>query len=213
MRLGTQTLIQALQALPWDDREDGDADTFSSDEEDNAPCTYRPTRASLSPAPTYVPMPAAANDHLASSIHAIHLPVARSRHNTILSDIHELPQSRHTPQPTDDVELEATIASELDAAGPDFEQPSTRGSPASEEPDPVAFLGEPEPRHTSLPRSQSMTTIRQNRRARLAEKLAEVFELNSIREVIAGASRRVGWIARTAHGPRRVALLAPALSP
>ncbi|KZV92112.1 UDP-Glycosyltransferase/glycogen phosphorylase [Exidia glandulosa HHB12029] len=168
MRLGTQTLIQALQALPWDEHDDGDAQTYSSDEEDS---TH------------------AANPNLASSIHAIHLPVARSRHNTILPDILEPPHSVGEPEP------EASVATELDTAGPDFEPPSS--TPASEEQDPLADLNAdahstaksepvaPKQRRTSIPRTQSMTTIRQNRRARLAEKLAEVFDLKSISEVVA----------------------------
>lgn len=46
----------------------------------------------------------------------------------------------------------------------------------------------PTQERTAIPRTQSMTTIRANRRAKLAEKLAEVFELKGIEEVVAGVS-------------------------
>lgn len=168
MRLGTQTLIQALQALPLDDRSDGDADAFSSeDEEDSTPAT------------------------MASSIHAIHLPVARSRRNT--QSVAHLPDIDETAQPAvlqaGEVPPEEIVGEELDSAGPDFEQPSMPATPSPVSEEPMSPPAHAQPaasarRHT-LTRSQSMSTIRQNRRAELAKKLAEVFEIEGIEEVVA----------------------------
>ena len=134
---------------------------------------------------------------LASSIHTIHRPIARSRK-------HESPTSLRFGDVKGKKEL-AVLSSEdedvnsSDEDGEDFETtpidtrhvqlPSVSKDAAaasdkhvsSERMDQLAHL------RRSMTRSASLATVRIKRRARLAQKLKEVFGLNEINEVIAGA--------------------------
>ncbi|KAK7058363.1 Sterol 3-beta-glucosyltransferase [Paramarasmius palmivorus] len=176
MRAGTQTLIQALQAIPWTADPDNDdevldhglpqtSDTESESEEGEG---KQPT--------------------LASSIHTIHRPVARSmrmstsgkgRARTRLPNLppgsdEEGPSSENT-QSDDDVE-----------DVPDFEE----GTPKAPELDKLPKLSQKSPQIPSklperiyMSRSGSMATVRLQRRTKLAQKLREVFDLEGIDEV------------------------------
>ncbi|KAH9486672.1 Sterol 3-beta-glucosyltransferase [Psilocybe cubensis] len=171
MRAGTQTLIQALQALPWmnsDNEEDStneqvSADSDSDDERPNV-------------------------DRLSSSIHTIHRPLARShrtkQHVTSnLSDVHASSQEEtleaseedlendfeETPRPTDDV-------------------PSHLRSLSNAQ----TMSGSSSPFNAMKDRTGSMATVRLHRRARLAEKLKEIYELDDIKEVWAGPDIEIG---------------------
>lgn len=188
MRAGTQTLIQALQAVPWDsDRgeEDTTAPEDTSDEEGaqggergTSECARMPDFATHTHQPVL-------DFVLASSIHTIHRPVVQAR-SPVASKIFNL-----SDPPTD--EYFATLAEE--GAEADFE-PEHQGAAAELVPiSPVHTItsirsagrrdGEVDPRENQL-RKPSMATVRLRRRARLAEKLREVFELKDIDEVVAG---------------------------
>lgn len=57
-----------------------------------------------------------------------------------------------------------------------------------------------------------MATVRLQRRARLAEKLRDIFELDGIEEVWAGSSLCCLICSLCAHAHRRNALLAPTVN-
>ena len=138
---------------------------------------------------------------LASSIHTIYRPIARSRK-------HEVPvtagtvtgkgkgSGRFSPVPSSDEE-DGTASDEDD----DFEatpvEPRMTGSPTemslqneqistsptsrSQKMDRLSQL-----RRSQMTRSSSLATVRVKRRTMLAEKLKDVFGLNEIKEVVAG---------------------------
>ncbi|KAH9947944.1 hypothetical protein B0H21DRAFT_690917 [Amylocystis lapponica] len=177
MRAGTQTLIQALQALPWVEDQDNDDDNDSapadaeSDEDDKH--GYR----------------------LASSIHTIHRPLARLKRADPPSS-HRGSRSSTLPRVVDAEETEI----------PHSEEPSVMSDEELEEdfeptqmvPDGTDLTSSPRMTPELLPaldistadsrthsrRQGSMATVKLQRRARLAEKLRDVFELQGIEEVI-----------------------------
>ncbi|KAG1773038.1 glycosyltransferase family 1 protein [Suillus occidentalis] len=152
MRAGTQTLIQALQAIPWADVSDHDDDLTNvitplgyddSDEDSGA-----------------VPM--------ASSIHTIYRPVARSRRT-------EASLSSRTVLPSPEEGHESSDG-DLDMyRSQNMLRQSCRW---------LSDLGVHMRRRASS-HAGSITTVKVDRRARLAEKLKEIFELNAIDEVLA----------------------------
>lgn len=178
MFAGTQTLIQALQAVPWDeDPEEGSdiGDVDSGSDSGAVPAAPGP---------------------LSSSIHTIHRPVARAKRGDSLL---ATPMPAHkpnagmpeyftrqdayesSPSETDD-EMDDEIEDGLDF---DISAPNTPGTneiPTQSRPDhargPV--------KRTNMSRAGSLATVRLMRRARLAEKLREVFELPEVNEVVAG---------------------------
>ncbi|KAG5648261.1 hypothetical protein DXG03_006219 [Asterophora parasitica] len=167
MRAGTQTLIQALQALPWAEVENDEdilAPDAASSDEDESPREPR----------------------LASSIHTIHRPVARSRR---LSYSIPAPKrdgaSPYSSMPEEDSEL---LNSEEEPEVEDFEEAPR---PLDASPSSSAIHSEKgKGRPTALSQSRmlfsrtgSTATVRLQRRAGLAEKLKEVFELDAIEEV------------------------------
>ncbi|KAF8592020.1 glycosyltransferase family 1 protein [Ramaria rubella] len=172
MRAGTQTLIQALQAIPWEetDRDDGDGASGSEDERADAEDEGGPV--------------------LASSIHTIYRPIARIRRGdtpfisqTPGQDGEYFGYSRGLVEQGQEQEqiLEELIED-------DFEPDSTaQGSSLKD-----ATLAPPEVKTEESParrgpmlRAGSMATVRVQRRAKLAFKLQEVFELDDIKEVVA----------------------------
>ncbi|KAG1866385.1 hypothetical protein C8R48DRAFT_704904 [Suillus tomentosus] len=173
MRAGTQTLIQALQAIPWADVSDQDDDhtnviTPHGDEDSDEDSGALP---------------------MASSIHAIYRPVARSRRTEAsLSSRTALPLPEEDHESSDG-DLDVTGLSEEDADAEDFEATTPRPAdlPKPEHVMPelstVFRPGVHMRRRTSY--AGSITTVKVGRRARLAEKLKEIFELNAIDEVLA----------------------------
>ncbi|KAK7064572.1 sterol 3-beta-glucosyltransferase [Favolaschia claudopus] len=174
MRAGTQTLIQALQALPWTDPDNEDdmmpqnLTSIDSDSDEEGQPAGR----------------------LASSIHTIYRPLARSLR---LSQPGQSPRNRKAlPQqyttvaeeePSSDATLES---SEEQEEVEDFEEPDATPRPP--------YADRPMPLHErlqhnektippSMMRSGSMATVKIQRRVRLAEKLKQVFELEGIEEV------------------------------
>ncbi|KAH7915122.1 glycosyltransferase family 1 protein [Hygrophoropsis aurantiaca] len=170
---GTQTLIQALQALPWTD--DPDNEDISN--------IHIPQADSDSDE----------DDNMASSIHAIYRPVARSRRPELV-----IPGLGANPLPTPKESHEGSDAdvdpSEDDVDAEDFEAATPR-PPDAEKPEfmlsqPMATT--PSTYHASLTsrrragsRAGSMTTVKVQRRTRLAQKLKEIYEINTINEVMA----------------------------
>ncbi|KAG8901744.1 Sterol 3-beta-glucosyltransferase [Tulasnella sp. 408] len=217
MRAGTQTLIQALQAIPWE--EDRDEDTASSE---------RPSlgarRASAVSSGSDDDDDEGRRDFMASSIHAIYRPVARSNRGTPATARPNKGKSRlsvptegyfsptsesEAPDELDDLEEESHEDFDLAAAAarppplplaakydPTAPSPATtsysgsirllapegRTSPAPLVASPISGI----PPKLNLPnRQDSLATVRMKRKARLAEKLREVFGLREVEEVIA----------------------------
>lgn len=172
MRAGTQTLIQALQAIPWADVTNQDDDLTNvitphggedSDEDSGA-----------------VPM--------ASSIHAIYRPVARSRRAEASLSSTALPSPEEGHESSDG-DLDVTCFSEEDADAEDFEaatpRPADVPKPEHAVPELTALRPEMYMRRRASSRAGSITTVKVDRRTRLAEKLKEIFELDAIDEVLA----------------------------
>ncbi|KIJ21504.1 glycosyltransferase family 1 protein [Paxillus involutus ATCC 200175] len=178
MRAGTQTLIQALQALPWVD---------DPDNEDDATSPINPHMDSDSDDDEQT------GPHIASSIHAIYRPVARSRRtetsHSILSGKILPPQKEF--QDAVDVERDMNMTSDDDVDADDFEATTPRPADSQKypletpiPPPTTAQLG-PALRRRAPSRAGSMTTVKLTRRVRLAEKLKDIFQLEAINEVLA----------------------------
>ncbi|KAF7784577.1 CAZyme family GT1 [Agaricus bisporus var. burnettii] len=167
MRMGTQTFIQALQALPWtdpDNEEEGSSheqDAVVSESEDEIEDNGRV-------------------DQLASSIHAIHRPLARSRKRDLPG---KSPLAETVAEETENYLSDEEVEH-------DFEEPKT----FEERPALIQSQSLPLPGNHGMnasmslftnTRRETMSTIRSHRRTRLAEKLRDVFELEGIQEVLA----------------------------
>ena len=207
MRAGTQTLIQALHALPLvDDPEiddelmNHDSSLAESDSDDDGKhhskflvhCGI--LREFLYPSATT----------LASSIHTIYRPVARSRRQESLHTLLAVDDTSEDPADlaSGQEQLQRSMISDEDTDADDFELPNsiTTSHRAGRKDRPIGLSpvlehGFPKSdlrRHAE--RSGSMSTVKTvklSRRARLAEKLAEVFDIGGINEVIAGRSYAV----------------------
>ncbi|OAX44896.1 glycosyltransferase family 1 protein [Rhizopogon vinicolor AM-OR11-026] len=173
MRAGTQTLIQALQALPWAGvPEDDDLANVTTSREDDD------SDEDSEAAP------------MASSIHAIYRPVARSKKTEAnLSSRLVLP-SQATGHEGSDGDLDATSPSEEDADTEDFEATTPR-PPDVQKPElaaaqpPTAYRPGVFMRRRASSHAGSITTVKIGRRVLLAEKLKGIFELDAIDEVLA----------------------------
>lgn len=187
--MGTQTLIQALQALPWADPDNDDdcwgpeqdpTGSESDDEGDHRSQYFLYVHVQLVTQTTPCPV-----GGLASSIHAIHRPLAHSRR-------HDIPgQRKHDEEPLIE-EPEADFEDE--EVEQDFEDPkSAQQRPLLSHQSHSLPLGNDvtdtsRSNHFKFAntRTGSLATIRLHRRTRLAEKLRDVFELDGIKEVWAG---------------------------
>jgi len=122
---------------------------------------------------------------MASSIHAIYRPVARSKKaEAVLSSLHD---EAHEGS---DGDLDVTSPSEEDPDTEDFEATTPR-PPDVKKPElpvarPIAHRPGVSLRRRASSHAGSITTVRMGRRVLLAEKLKEIFELNAIDEVLAG---------------------------
>jgi len=137
---------------------------------------------------------------MASSIHTIYRPVARSRRGeplNVLSPVDGTPVD-NADSSTGHEQSQRSTMSDEDTDADDFELPKSAANSrrVSDKRDKAIGLS-PVLEHTSpkfdlryhAERSGSMSTVqtvKPNRRARLAEKLGEVFDLVGINEVIAG---------------------------
>jgi len=158
MRLGTQTLIQALQAIS---RSQQDINESSDQSDEDGPESEERC------------------GQLSSSIHTLYRPVARSRRRPRRKTL-------DSSQPlADEADPEEPIDSE---EGEDFENqlaptmPTNESTAGSVQPnqDPTNIYNYTRP---PTARSGSLSTIKLQRRVRLAEKLRDVFELPGIEEV------------------------------
>ncbi|KAI0639100.1 hypothetical protein C8Q77DRAFT_1045127 [Trametes polyzona] len=179
---GTQTFIQALQAVPWAEDQDNDDDLLNHD--------ATPIEAESDEDDRLV-------NRLTSSIHAIYRPLARFRRGEPSHSPH--PSAKTQPLPTVSDTEDSTPRHPLSDEDPegDFEPAapgqimgSSHTGRASPEPIPgldasTSSSAELNARERGSSRSATMATVRQNRRTQLAEKLREVFELDDIHEVVA----------------------------
>ncbi|EAU92646.2 UDP-glucose:sterol glycosyltransferase [Coprinopsis cinerea okayama7 len=158
MRAGTQTLIQALQALPWMMNE-VDEDSAVNDVSQSEPESSDDDRPGFK--------------RLSSSIHAIYRPLARSRRMSI--PIPRRRKDRNTSQPLEEETSSALSSESEDDAEADFEEQPPQ--PPHSRPTPL--------QHQSLPPlTITDKSVAQFRPLydRTAEKLREIFELEGIQE-------------------------------
>ncbi|RPD81684.1 hypothetical protein L226DRAFT_577428 [Lentinus tigrinus ALCF2SS1-7] len=184
MHTGTQTIIQALQAVPWAEDQDNDDDYMNHDV--------------VAPAETESDEEEKVS-RLTSSIHAIYRPIARFRKSDATASSYLAAKAPNLPSLSDNEDTsrpEESPVSDGETEG-DFEpahggnitDPDHAGRVSPETiPDldssiPDVSTSAASDRRTS--RSGSMATVRQNRRAQLAEKLRDVFDLDNINEVVA----------------------------
>ena len=132
---------------------------------------------------------------MASSIHAIYRPVARSRRRDTSQSIFSgkmFPAQREVDETP---HAEVNLTSDDDADVDDFEATTPRPSDSqgysetAHIPPSTAQLG-PAMRRRAPSRAGSMATVKVIRRTRLAEKLKEIFDLEAINEVLAGMCLR-----------------------
>jgi len=128
---------------------------------------------------------------MASSIHAIYRPVARSRKTEAkLSSRLALPSQEERHEGSDG-DLDMTSPSEEDPDTEDFEAttprpPDVQKAELSAVQPPTAYRPGVLMRRRASSHAGSITTVKMGRRVLLAEKLKEIFELDAIDEVIAG---------------------------
>ena len=131
---------------------------------------------------------------MASSIHTIYRPLARSRRGKMFATRSELRQLPSLSDAEDEPSPEEPVMSEEELED-DFEPMSDRQTPdAQQDAHSPDIVLSPLPDFTSLDpsakshpsRSGSMATVKLQRRARLAEKLRDVFDVQGIQEVVAG---------------------------
>ena len=135
---------------------------------------------------------------MASSIHTIYRPLARSRRDKAPSTRNKHKKQSSMSDIEDEPTAEEPVMSEEDLEE-DFE-PMAGRSPSNSKQGmdslrmtlaPLPELSSPESLLRSHPtRSGSMGTVKIQRRARLAEKLREVFDVPGIEEVVAGNAKR-----------------------
>lgn len=141
-------------------------------------------------------------NRLASSIHTIYRPLARSRRDNTAAKGGKTAKLPSVSDVEDERVHEEPILSEEDAE--DFEPMSSivEGSHRDNRkhlhvsvPGPSELAldqsqeDRPHPHPIHPPRSGSMATVKLKRRTKLAEKLKEIFELDDIQEVVAGTSQ------------------------
>ena len=165
MHAGTQTLIQALQAIPWTD----DPDHYEE------PLNHGPGGIPDSDSDD--------EEHLASSIHTIYRPLARSRsrrgtsHTLAALDTHDEVTSETEGVPSSPEDLEAEDferTPRVESSVPPYARQTMQASTVA-----ASIV----PQRIAMSRTGSMATVRLQRRAKLAEKLKEVFDLHDIDEV------------------------------
>ena len=141
---------------------------------------------------SFISLPA---NYLASSIHTIYRPLARSKRGKQLRALSPLPRASklepvidrdETPRPE-----EAVVSDEDDFEPPDDTQEASFEGSQSELPSASSESSRDEHCIPQPSRSGSMGTVKLQRRSRLADKLREVFELQGIHQVVAGACSRL----------------------
>ncbi|KAJ3718409.1 hypothetical protein C8R42DRAFT_697487 [Lentinula raphanica] len=183
MRVGTQTLIQALQALPWASDQDHEDDIANHDPSALTPVTDEEEESEEEVSPT----------HMASSIHTIYRPVARSRRMSLSSRTHS---RTHIPTLSPTYSSDEIVQSDEEPDADDFEETTPKAPETTTPPHlqlrSVSYVTQKQLSSSQLPdtiamtratRSGSMATVRLQRRTKLAEKLRDIFEIDGIEEV------------------------------
>jgi sterol 3beta-glucosyltransferase len=192
--MGTQTLIQALQAIPWAEAEANVNDRDDSDENDadkpGEPFFLHSLKHSRSLIYAYIYMSTTLAFALSSSIHTIHRPVARNRRRSTAVPPTASSDDTSLEEEEDDFDQEGAPLNLLPSTNHHtHNHPNTLAGAAGTTTPPA------EPSSATMPnagtrglmrRSTSLATVKVQRRARLAEKLKEVFEVKEITEVTAG---------------------------
>jgi sterol 3beta-glucosyltransferase len=126
--------------------------------------------------------------HLSSSIHTIHRPLARSHRSHVRPPTHPTTTKHHL----DSDILEEAAQDDASQSDEDMDH-DFEDTPRSREDtllrskhDHIPSSGELNPHDALRNRQGSMATVKLSRRARLAEKLKEVYDLEDIQEVWAG---------------------------
>ncbi|KAJ4489644.1 glycosyltransferase family 1 protein [Lentinula edodes] len=184
MRVGTQTLIQALQALPWASDQDHEDDIASHD-----PSALTPVTDEEEESDEEVIAP-----HMASSIHTIYRPVARSRKMSLTS--RSRPRLHVSTLSPTEYSSDEIVQSDEEPDADDFEETTPKApdpaAPSHLQLRSVSYVTQRQLGSSKLPevvamsrsgRSGSMATVRLQRRTKLAEKLRDIFELDGIEEV------------------------------
>ncbi|EPQ61096.1 UDP-Glycosyltransferase/glycogen phosphorylase [Gloeophyllum trabeum ATCC 11539] len=181
IRGGTHAIIQALGAIPFTEDQETDDDLGN----------HHPTQVESDSEPdenTDTPM--------TSSLHTIHRPLDKSRRGaTALRNVFSV----RSESPEEEKERETLSSSETDDADfevdtprmPDYTPAGLTSSPIST---PSIHRGRVDGPQSSITRSGSMATVRLQRRARLADKLKDIFDLEGIDEVVAEIPC---WLLRT----------------
>ena len=160
---------------------------------------------------------------MASSIHTIYRPLARSRRDNLsilrgskrgaLPSVSDVEDEQPPEEP---VLSEEEIEEDFEPANADAPDPrhdNRRSLQMTLPPLPELNTQGLPPTKTKGPpsRSGSMATVKLQRRARLAEKLRDIFELTGIEEVIAGESCCCSVVRGSADYRDRDALLASSI--
>ncbi|KAF8758997.1 the biosynthesis of sterol glucoside [Rhizoctonia solani] len=208
MRMGTQALIQALQAMPWDDDRDEDGPESAAKRDRGRPVeslflqTLVTRKGKLKQASIWNIQrrhdeltPICDLDFvLASSIHTIHRPVAHSRLATpsFNQSIH---YGINPPLEVAEDYFSNPLSADEDDALRDFDDATAPEGLPNPFKDPSQMrlqlpadkLPKTEGKRRMPPtvRTASMATVRMKRRTKLAEKLKEVFGIPEIKEVVA----------------------------
>ncbi|CAE6515254.1 unnamed protein product [Rhizoctonia solani] len=189
MRMGTQALIQALQAMPWDEDRDEDLPESAAKRE-----RRKARREPVSTDSSDEEEQTKADFVLASSIHTIHRPVAHSRLATpgFGQSIH---YGANPPLEAAEDYFSNPLSGDEDDGLRDFDEAATpEGLPNPfkvpsrmrlELPADKLSKSEVKKRMPPPVRTASMATVRMKRRVKLADKLKEVFGIPDITEVIA----------------------------
>jgi sterol 3beta-glucosyltransferase len=182
LRAGTQSLIQALQVMgPWME-EHGESKSDSDDDDPEHHCMYHIYLVST------MLIPPIAAFTLSSSIHTIHRPVARIRKRE------QSHAAQGKPEPFIPEEADSDEDESYEEEEEDFDHNASILGSRLRPSDPKQSLhhsitfsegSTPTPKGT-LSRTPSLSTVRIQRRTRLAEKLKEVFEVQDIQEVTSG---------------------------
>lgn len=143
-------------------------------------------------------------NRLASSIHTIYRPLARSRRDNTAAKGGKTAKLPSVSDVEDERVHEEPILSEEDAE--DFEPMSSIVEGSHRDNRKHLHVSVPGPSELALdqsqearphpihpPRSGSMATVKLKRRTKLAEKLKEIFELDDIQEVVAGTLHPFLW--------------------
>lgn len=227
MHAGTQTFIQALQAVPWAEDQENDEDQVDRDAtpgESESDDDDRIGKRILCGSASFLMLRPTVN-RLTSSIHAIYRPLARFRKGKPAASSHRAARSPGLPSLSDNEETlrpEDSLPLDEDTEG-DFEphdghlitDPTHSGRISPETiPDLDTSVPDVSSGTRGTTRSSSMATVRHNRRAQLAEKLRDVFELSNINEVVAGKLLSYVTVVRgaNAYDPYRDAMLVAPIS-